>query len=191
MADSAIRKLEMTIQFTILGLLSWKPMSGYDLKKVISSTDIFYWSGNNNQIYKSLIQLHHDELVDPQVLYKENLPAKKIYTITEKGKAELRKWVLSNVEIPEYRSNFLLQLAWADQFSEEEIQGLFGRYEEEIRIHIQMMEEKSLRSKTEPKRTPREAYLWEKMVEHLIAIYRVELDWVQQTRQGLSLFAHA
>ena len=27
------------IQYAILGLLSWKPLSGYDLKKIISNTE--------------------------------------------------------------------------------------------------------------------------------------------------------
>ena len=71
--------------FTILGLLSWKPSSGYDLKRIISDSDIFYWSGNNNQIYKSLLELQKEGLVTHQVQLQESLPAKKIYSITEKG----------------------------------------------------------------------------------------------------------
>ena len=44
----------MTLEYAILGLLSWKPFSGYDLKKIFSDSPIYYWSGNNNQIYRTL-----------------------------------------------------------------------------------------------------------------------------------------
>src|SRR5512146_1518055 len=98
----------MDIQYAILGLLSWKSLSGYDLKKIISGSDLFYWSGNNNQIYNSLILLHKQGLVSQQVLQQESLPAKKIYTITDTGRAALRGWLLSNPELPELRNNFLI-----------------------------------------------------------------------------------
>ena len=47
----------MDVHTAILGWLSWKPASGYDLKRVFSDSEIFYWSGNNNQIYKALLQI--------------------------------------------------------------------------------------------------------------------------------------
>ena len=75
----------MNLRDTILGLLSWKPASGYDLKRIISESDIFYWSGNNNQIYKSLLELQKEGLVSYQVQLQDSLPAKKIYSITAQG----------------------------------------------------------------------------------------------------------
>jgi DNA-binding PadR family transcriptional regulator len=178
----------MTIQTAILGLLSWKPLSGYDLKKIISQTELFYWSGNNNQIYKSLIQLHKDGLVDQQVQFQESLPAKKIYTITERGRSELRKWVLSGAELPEYHSPFLIQLAWAGMLDGAEIEVLLSRYEAEILTQLRMQQEKAQRPSTAPNRTPRETYLWEQISEHLASIYRHELEWVRRVRDGLSEF---
>ncbi len=178
----------MTIQYAILGLLSWKPLSGYDLKKIISNTEVFYWSGNNNQIYKSLIQLYQDGMVSQQVQQQESLPAKKIYSITEKGRAELRNWVLSTAEIPEFRSTFLIQLAWADQLTDEEFDSLLANYEEEISIHLKMQQEKAKRKPEAPNRTARESYLWEKISEHQLSLYQHELDWVSHIQKDLSNF---
>ena len=44
----------MIIDYAILGLLSWKPLTGYDVKRVMQDSPFLYWSGNNNQIYKAL-----------------------------------------------------------------------------------------------------------------------------------------
>ena len=177
----------MDIQFAILGFLSWQPYSGYDLKKLISESDLFYWSGNNNQIYYSLIHLHKEGLVTQQVQVQESLPAKKIYTITPEGRAELRKWLLASPELPELRNNFAIQLAWADPLSGAEIDGLLGQYEEEIAVQLRMRQVEAGRPLpgAEPERTRRERYLWRKIAENGIAVYQHELDWVRQVRQEL------
>jgi PadR family transcriptional regulator, regulatory protein AphA len=175
----------MTIHYALLGLLSWQPFSGYDLKKIILDNDMFYWSGNNNQIYTSLIQLHKNGLVTQEVHYQENLPAKKVYSITESGRIQLREWVISNIELPEYRNTFLIQLAWADLLSTSEIDALLEKYENEIRVQVDMQQEKARRPAVMPKRTLRERYLWEKVVDHQAQNYQNELKWVRQVRKGL------
>src|SRR5512136_1648820 len=102
----------MDLRSAILGLLNWKPSSGYDLKRIISDSDIFYWSGNNNQIYKILLELQKEDLVTHQVQLQESLPAKKVYSITEKGLAALYQSLLAVPDPPELHKSFLIQLAW-------------------------------------------------------------------------------
>jgi PadR family transcriptional regulator, regulatory protein AphA len=175
----------MDIRYSILGFLDWKPLSGYDLKKMISKSDLFYWSGNNNQIYTSLIQLHKDDLVTLQVEYQESLPARKIYSITEKGRTEFRQWLLSAPELPEFQNNFLIQLAWADKLSDEEMDGLLARYEEEITIQLRMKKVQQADSSDAPNRTKRERYIWQAISENLTKTYQNELDWIQRVRKEL------
>jgi DNA-binding PadR family transcriptional regulator len=176
----------MDIQYAILGLLSWKPCSGYDLKKIISDSEVFYWSGNNNQIYNSLVHLHKEGLVTQQVLQQESLPAKKIYSLTEKGRVEFHRWLLSSPELPEFRNNFLIQLAFAGALTDAQIDDLLGRYAEEIAVQLRMRQAQAARSSsTSEERTPREKFLWQKITENVIAAYQHELDWVRQAREEL------
>jgi PadR family transcriptional regulator, regulatory protein AphA len=175
----------MDIQYAILGFLSWQPFSGYDLKKIISESDLFYWSGNNNQIYKSLIELHQTGQVTQQILYQENLPARKVYSITEKGMDALRVRLLSHPELPEFRNNFLIQLAWSDPLSKEEMDELLGKYEEEIDVQLRMRQVQALTQNT-PQRSPREVYLYQRISENMLASYQHELDWVRQVREALA-----
>jgi PadR family transcriptional regulator, regulatory protein AphA len=175
----------MTIQYAILGLLSSQPLSGYDVKKLFVDSAILYWSGNNNQIYKALLQLHEEGLVRQEIQYQEYLPAKKIYTITEKGQAALKVWVLSTPELPEVHNTFLIQLSWADLLTEEELDALLKRYEEEVQVQLLMQQEKVRRMQPSSARTPREAYLWEMTSKNIISVYENELTWVRQVREGL------
>jgi PadR family transcriptional regulator, regulatory protein AphA len=177
----------MAIKYAILGLLSWRPLSGYDLKKIIADSVSFYWSGNNNQIYKSLVQLHEEGLVDIEVKQQENYPARKEYTITERGVAELRDWVLSAPELTQFRNTFLIQLAWADQLRGGELDELLARYEHEVEMQLLMLQERERRGTLNPARTPREAYLWREISHYFVNAYASELAWVRGLRQGVAV----
>lgn len=63
----------MSIKLAILGILSWKSSTGYELKKIFEDSSFMYWSGNNNQIYKALLN------IKPEVLVPKNTcqPASK------------------------------------------------------------------------------------------------------------------
>lgn len=175
----------MSIKYAILGLLSWKPSTGYDLKKVFENSSIMYWSGNNNQIYKTLVQLLDEGSVTNEVLHQESAPSKKLYAITDKGVAALKEWVLSTPELPEFKKTFLVQLAWADQLNEAELDGLLSRYEEEVNIQLLMQQEKARRGINSPKRTAREVYLWDMISENVISSYKNELEWIRKVRGGM------
>lgn len=175
----------MSIKYAILGFLSWTPLTGYELKKLFSESTTMHWSGNNNQIYKALVELHHDELVTLAIQHQEDRPARKIYSITDKGRAELRNWVLSTPEPPQIRNSFLVQLAWADQLTSGELDALLAQYEEEITVQLAMAGEQKQRNRNSPQRTPREAYLWKMIAENQIALYYSELNWVRRVRREL------
>lgn len=175
----------MMIEYAILGLLSWKPLSGYDIKKIITASDVFYWSGNNNQIYNTLVQLRREDKVTQETHPQENLPAKKIYAITKTGRADLRRWVQSEAELPEFRSTFLIQLAWADQLADDALDQMLERYEAEIALQVRMQQEKAARGQEAPNRTPRETYLWNQIEARIRGAMQQELEWVRGVRQGL------
>jgi PadR family transcriptional regulator AphA len=177
----------MDIKYAILGFLSWRPFTGYDLKKMIAGSVAFHWSGNNNQIYTALLQLKKEELVIDQVEHQEHYPSRKVYTITDKGLAALRDWVGSQPELPQRRSTFLVQLAWADQLGSAELDALLEKYEHEIDMQLLMCREQQRRGGvTNPARTPREAYLWDMIFENHALSYETELGWVRKLRGELA-----
>ncbi|MDM5277511.1 DUF4180 domain-containing protein [Paenibacillus silvae] len=176
----------MSIQYALLGLLSWRSATGYELKKIIEESSTMYWSGNNNQIYKSLVQMLDEGLVTNEIQHQESTPSKKIYSITEKGLASLREWVLSEPETPEFKNIFLVQLAWADQLSNEELNELFIQYESRISMQLAFQQEKIRRGIPSPHRNERETFLWDKISENLLSFYQNELKWVQKIRKDLS-----
>lgn len=175
----------MDLRATILGFLSWKPLSGYDLKKILSESDIFYWSGNNNQVYKSLLELQQDGLVSYQVHQQESLPAKKIYTLTEIGLTELQHSLLEMPEVPELHKNFLIQLAWCELLSDEQLIELLERYESEVETRLKLYQGQAEAIGAWPKRSKREVYLWRRIHQNLLDAFQTELAWTRQTMLDL------
>ncbi|AGA67912.1 putative transcriptional regulator [Desulfitobacterium dichloroeliminans LMG P-21439] len=175
----------MSISFAILGILSWKPSTGYELKKVFQESSFMYWSGNNNQIYKALLQMQNEGLVNPEVIHQDSAPSKKLYRITKEGLDELKKWVLSSPEAPEFKKTFLIQLAWSDVLNNQELNEQLSRYEDTVRVQLLLEQEKSRRSLNSPNRNDRETFLWDMLYQNLISSYQAELDWINQVRQKL------
>lgn len=175
----------MTIQYAILGLLSWRPSSGYELKKVFEDSPYLYWSGNNNQIYKSLIQLQQDGLISYETIHQDGAPSKKIYSITKKGTSELKEWITGASAVPEFKNPFLIQLAWADMLSKDELSQLLMKYEKDVEARLNMQKEKYDREKDWPNRSPRETFLWNMMSVNLMSTFQNELAWVRKVRQQL------
>lgn len=175
----------MTIQYAILGLLSRRPSSGYELKKVFEDSPYLYWSGNNNQIYKSLLQLQKDGLISCETIHQDGAPSKKIYTITKKGVSELKEWITDASAVPEFKNPFLIQLAWSDMLSKDELAQLLTKYEKDIEAQLNMQKEKYDREKDWPNRSPRETFLWNMISVNLMSTYQNELAWVRKVRQQL------
>jgi PadR family transcriptional regulator, regulatory protein AphA len=172
------------IKYAILGFLSWKPFAGYDLKKLVSDSPGFYWSGNNNQIYTTLVQLHKDGLVNSEVQIQERYPSRKLYSISDEGRSELKEWLRSAPECPQFKKSFLVQIAWADLLDSAELDSLLEKYEYEVQMQLLMLKEQSRRgSNLSPERTPREKYLWKMVSQNYLQSYETELDWVRQLRR--------
>ncbi len=175
----------MTIKYAILGFLTLEPMSGYDLKKQFQDSLTVHWSGNNNQIYRSLVDLYDEGLVTREVVQQENYPDRKVYSITELGRGALLRWVLSDPEAPELKNNFLIQLTWADRLHPEELDRLLAIYEDEVETQILFTRAPKQQERLNQARSPRESFLWKMILKNRSMRYETELTWVRTLRQEL------
>ena len=172
----------MSIRYALLGFLSWKPFAGYDLKKLLSNSLSFHWSGNNNQVYGTLIQLHKEGAVSIEVRQQEKLPARKVYTITERGLEELDHWLRSPAELPLARNDFATRLAWAHQLPERELLAILDEYAASVEAHLTLYRERCRRGEPAPSRDHRETSLWDSIQTHALGFYESELRWLSELR---------
>ncbi|MBB3110052.1 DNA-binding PadR family transcriptional regulator [Paenibacillus phyllosphaerae] len=178
----------MSINHVLLGVLSGQSCTGYELKKIMQDSPLMPWSGNNNQIYKSLVELHDRGLVTSEIQHQESSPTKKRYTITVSGLAELKQWVLGECEAPTFRKLTLLQLQFSDQLSDDELESLLRRYEDELEAELHLHQEKSRRAPIAAELHPRSRVIHQLIHENVASFYIQERQWVQRLRLELSAY---
>ena len=111
----------MSLNYAILGFLSYKSMTGYDLKKAFDQSVQHFWPANQSQIYRTLAKMTEQKLVRQEVVEREDRLDMKIYHITEKGKEELHKWLSQPLPISDFREPFLIQIFFGGQLSDSEL----------------------------------------------------------------------
>ena len=96
-------------RFAILGLLTWKPMSGYDIKKVVDVGLSHFWHENYGQIYPTLDQLVKDGLATKRSERKSGKRPRYVYRISRKGKKAFRDWISEPTDAPIVRNELQLK----------------------------------------------------------------------------------
>ena len=115
----------MSLEYAILGFLNYKPMSGYDLKKMFDDSVRHFWYADQSQIYRTLNRLYEQEWVTREVIEQEDRPDRKVYSITTQGREALRKWLVSRPNEGAPHSSPLIQVFFAGQFPDEVVVKLF------------------------------------------------------------------
>src|SRR5947209_14383873 len=104
-------------RYAMLGMLSRGPMSGYAIKKAIEQSVANFWNESYGQIYPILKQLADEGLTTSHAEKQEGKPERYVYTITEKGREELRRWLTEPIEHLVERNELLLKLFFGTQGS--------------------------------------------------------------------------
>lgn len=123
----------MSLVHAILGILRTQPMTGYDLKTQCFDTSIaHFWPADQAQIYRSLDKMTGLGWVESRIEIQDDRPNRKVYSITDQGRAELQRWLSTFQELPVYRDPFLVQLFFADGCSNA---ALLRLIEEQLQAH--------------------------------------------------------
>ncbi len=96
-------------KFVILGLLTCRPMSGYDIKKAIEISISEFWHESFGNIYTTLRKLLNSGFVEKTVKEQSGKPDRYVYSITDSGMHTLTEWIIEPCDIPRIRDEFLVK----------------------------------------------------------------------------------
>ncbi|WP_462249633.1 PadR family transcriptional regulator [Ekhidna sp.] len=97
-------------RYSILVMLSIKPMSGYDMKQFTKDVISNFWSESYGQIYSNLKLLIEEGLVSGREVIDGKKPYKTVYKITNKGNKVLGEWLCEPVSTQVPRDELSLKL---------------------------------------------------------------------------------
>jgi PadR family transcriptional regulator, regulatory protein AphA len=98
-----------SLRFAILGLLTRRPATGYDIKRDFDRTIGYAWNAFDSQIYPELRRLEADGLVRAEAATPGGR-RRRTYRVTTEGRRELRAWLAGPAERGFQRDEFLLRL---------------------------------------------------------------------------------
>ncbi|HWX56354.1 MAG TPA: PadR family transcriptional regulator [Verrucomicrobiae bacterium] len=102
---------ESASKFAVLGVLSLKPSSGYDVKQFVEGSIGHFWSESYGRIYPLLKEMTADGLITRRQGEKNSgRPERQVYSVTPRGEAALRHWLEQQPRNESPRSELLLKL---------------------------------------------------------------------------------
>lgn len=137
------------LKYVLLGFLNYTPQTGYELKQAMDKSTSFFWHAKQSQVYTTLKSLEEDGLVQSCVEPQEDRPDRRVYTITEAGRADLQEWLARpQTEIDPRKETLLLKLFFSAHLNKETIltqlrlqrqlhHQQYRLYRDEIAAHIQ------------------------------------------------------
>ncbi|MFC4137523.1 MULTISPECIES: PadR family transcriptional regulator [unclassified Microbacterium] len=116
----------MTLRHALLGLLEDGHASGYDLTaRFEKSLHAYVWTARQSHVYPELNRMIADHLIE---VVEQGARGRRTYAITESGRQELRKWLLTPAGPRGVRDERVLRIALISALSEEDARRLILDY---------------------------------------------------------------
>jgi len=171
----------MSLEYAILGFLNYHPYTGYDLKKIFDTSIHHFWPADQSQIYRTLSRLTKQSFAEMEKVPQEDRPDRKVYHITESGRAELLQFLSGPPPMSEQRSAPLIQVFFAGQLSDKEALVKFESFAAIMRAVLQQYDQVSsqLGPFLEEIPSPREHFFWLLTLENGMRNIRANLEWAE------------
>ena len=103
----------------ILGILQYSDMTSYEIKKAIEKSTAFFYNASMGSIHPALKKLEGSDCVSINSTI-ENGRAKKIYSITNKGRAVFTNWLSEGLPLEKFKDETLVRLFFFGYLKPEE-----------------------------------------------------------------------
>lgn len=179
----------MSLRHGILGLISFRPLSGYDLKRAFDNSLKFFWSAKQSQIYRELSKLSDDGYVTYEVEHQDGRPEKKVYQITPLGEEAFRNWLNSfpDTTCTGSKDEFLLRIYFGSKISKDELIFQFTKYIKEGQSSIEMLEiiYDNLKQAKGDAHYEKEKFYWLMTIRKGLLTYEASIKWALECIENL------
>src|SRR6478735_3126828 len=176
----------MVLRYLVLGLLTVRPMTGYDLKRAFDWSVHHFWAADRSQLYRTLAALVDAGLAEVEVVPQESYPDRKVHRVTPAGREALRAWLASP------REPFVGRVFFADQLDDAGVAALLAarRAQAEQAVAALTAEEERVAAvvaeggpDADRVRGTRGLALRLATLRHGLAHARTELAWLDETER--------
>ena len=177
----------MSLEAAILGFLSSRARSGYDLKTRCFDIEAkAFWSADQAQIYRTLERLRTTRLVTATRRRQSGKPDRKVYEITEAGRQAFTRWESVAVPPPAPREAFLLQVHFSGDQSDEAIVGLLSGRRAAHQDRLDVLRELAIGLSRDHALPARTLAMQQAAYDGAIATERAAIDWLDDILEAIS-----
>ncbi len=129
----------MNSQDVILGLLMHHSLSGYDIKHKMETILSYFNNASFGTIYPTLSKMEKDGLITKESVIQEGRPNKNLYSITEEGKLQFKKYMYSPVEDNEFKSDAMTRLFFGEFVEADIMVGVLEEYLKRTKVNLERL----------------------------------------------------
>jgi len=100
----------MALEHALLVSLSEQDASGYDLTRRFDKSIGFFHSATHQQIYRVLKRMDEAGWVEVEAIAQDGRPDKKMYRVSDAGRAELTRWIAEPSEPNHLRNELAIKI---------------------------------------------------------------------------------
>ena len=181
----------MSLQYAVLGILTYSPMNGYYLRKIFDKSINYSWTASLSQIYRDLGALEKKGYVSSSIQQQDDRPDKKIYSITEDGIRAFNKWL---TEFPETfsspkRDEFTLRIFFGSKIGNTELVKQFKKFIEERENFKMAMDEgkkaifemsKAMKNNSTISSMDKDELYWHFIAKRALMTNEVLISWAKE-----------
>lgn len=179
---------ESRTKYAVLGMLHLGPKCGYEIKKELERSSMFFWNESYGQIYPMLKKLVQSGLATLEVVERDDQPDMKVYTITAKGSAELERWLSQPAEPHPVRDEMLLKFYFGSVASAD----LNLAHIERLKAHLQRQREdfdvqRDLYVESAQESSEQEALYWMLTLRYGELVNEAVQRWCEEASEAVDL----
>jgi DNA-binding PadR family transcriptional regulator len=177
----------VSLELAILGFLSERPRSGYDLKtRCFDDAAKPFWTADQAQIYRTLERLGDANLVAFTRRRQVGKPDRKVYEITSAGLDVLGSLLPEAPPLPTPRDTFLLQLYFSAGLADAGIERLLADRRTMHQTKLDDLRERAIELSRDHALGEREHALRQAALAGAIAAERAAIDWLDDIHESVA-----
>ena len=167
-------------QFALLGCLSIRPMSAYEVKQFMTQSTQYFWMEHEAQLYPTLKKLTADQFVQAKEEVAQKSGVRVVYKITDKGLTALRTWLDKKTDNAPYRNEFLLKLFFGNEMDQSVLFKRLKEYQTEAQANLSHLQ--AIEGELVNKPISRKPYILA-TIKYGIHILKAEMAWCDEVIQ--------
>ncbi len=167
----------------ILGLLNYGDMTGYEIMEVFRDSLKYFWPVQTSQIYREAQNLKKQGWVSDVCVPQTGRPDKNVFSITESGKEELRRWLLEDNTGFDTKCPLLMKTFFRGELTPEDNIAFFRRIQTDVQgtlLELQKTPEENMEQYQNQIPDPQKALYWKMTIAYGVMYMKMLQEWSAQ-----------